>query len=164
LFYERVKTICEKHKKVLFFIDMDGSIVEFDFFTKEFREKNQDGLFLNLRPLTSIIKCLEKINEIPNIELYILSICRYNDDAIQKIKWLDRYVPFLKNENRFILTRENGDYDIETKYDVKGEFIKKMLKEDEYAIFLEDTHDNMKKARDLLGDQITNFHISSLIE
>jgi len=163
-FYERIKTICDSKAKVLLFVDMDGTIVEYDFFTKEFKEKNENSLFVNLRPLTSVIECLEKINELPNLELYILSACRYNSDATQKQEWLEKHAPFIKRENTFILIRENNDYEKGTIPFAKSEFIKNMLKEDEHAIFLEDTHDNMKKAKDLLGDQITNFHISTFIE
>ena len=164
LLYEKIKAICDSKEKVLFFIDMDGTIAEYTFFTKEFKERNRDGLFVNLRPLTSVIKCIEKTKEIPNIELYILSLCKYNSDIIQKVEWLGKHAPFIKRENIFILTRENLEYTPETIADVKAKFINEFLKEDEHAIFLEDTHKNMEKAKDLLGGQIDNFHISSFIE
>ena len=162
-FFEKVKKICQKQKKVLQFIDMDGTIAEYEFFTKEFKELNADGLFINIRPLTTVINCIEKINQLPNVETYILSICMFEDDKRQKLDWLERHTPFIKKENRIILTKENGDYNDENMTEVKAKFIDSHLKENEHAILLEDTHDNMKKAKAVLDDRITNFHISSFI-
>jgi len=165
IFYEKIKAICEKYEDVSFFIDMDGTIAEYEFFTKEYRENNKDGLFINIRPLKGVINCLKKINtDFPNIKLYILSLCKFNSDSLQKLDWLSRHAPFIKKDNTFILTRENGDYTPETIGEVKAEFIKKMISSDEHVVFLEDTHVNMKNAKDLLEEQVSVFHISSFIE
>ena len=161
---EKIKNICKNQNKVLMFIDMDGTIAEYEFFTKEYKEKNKEGLFKNIRPLTTVIKCLEDIKTIPNIELYILSICMYEYDKGEKLEWLKKHVPFIKKENIKILTMEKGEYNSDTRFSVKAEYIRNLMSSDEYAIFLEDTHDNMKKAKELLGERVTNFHISSFVK
>ena len=161
--YNKIKAICNEKEKVLMFIDMDGTIAEYEFFTKEYQEQNKDGLFINIRPLTSVIDCLKQINEIPNIELYILSICMYEHDKTEKMIWLDKYVSFVKKENRIVLTMENNEYTKETKFNVKAKYISELLKDNEHAVILEDTHENMKIAKELLGDKVTNFHISSFV-
>ena len=35
-FYNRIKEICKKHKKVALFVDMDGTIVEYRVFPENF--------------------------------------------------------------------------------------------------------------------------------
>ena len=162
--YDKIKKISETNDKVLMFVDMDGTIAEYNFFTKEYQEENKDGLFINTRPLTSVLDCLNKISKINNIELYILSICMYEHDKKEKLDWLNKYTPFIKKNNRVILTQENNDYTPQNKFEVKAEYMNNLATNNEHIIFLEDTHENMRKSKELLGDRITNIHISSFVD
>lgn len=161
---DKIKKICQSEKEVKMFIDMDGVICEFEFFTKDYIEAHKDGLFKDMRPLISVIAKLKELNEIPNITLYILSLAKYNYDIEEKQNWLEKYAPFIKKENIFILTRESGMFTKETSAEVKAKFLKSFVKDNEYIIFLEDTHENMFKAKDIFDNRITNFHVSSFIE
>ena len=88
-FYNLIKNLSSE-KELVIFVDMDGVISSYDV------GKPLD--FLNKRPLKENINKLEKINELPNIELYILSICRKNFQIEEKNIWLDKYAPFLKGK------------------------------------------------------------------
>ena len=71
-FYNRVKEICSKYKKVAMFVDMDGTIVEYNVYPEGTVTTNSKGLFVNNKPITIVIDELRKINNIENLDLYIL--------------------------------------------------------------------------------------------
>lgn len=96
-FYNLIKDLSDK-KPIMLFVDMDGVIVSFDV-GKPFD-------FLNKRPLTENISKLEKVGELSNVELHILSICRKDCQIEEKNTWLDKYAPFFQKENRTIISKE----------------------------------------------------------
>ena len=55
-FYNRIKEICKKHKKVALFVDMDGTIVEYRVFPENFVTTETKEVFLNAEPLEVILK------------------------------------------------------------------------------------------------------------
>ena len=94
-FYELIKSMSGT---IDLFIDMDGVISSFDF------GKPLD--FENKRPLLANIKTLEKVSELDNVNMYILSVCRKDNEIEIKNNWLDINAPFFKKENRYILSKE----------------------------------------------------------
>jgi hypothetical protein len=96
-FYDLLNKL-STNKKIILFVDMDGVIASYNF-----------GAILNFsnkRPLKENIKKIEKINNLPNVELHILSICKENFQIQEKNDWLDKYAPFFKKENRSIISKE----------------------------------------------------------
>ena len=79
-FYELIKNISD-NKKTRIYVDMDGVIACYDF--------GKPLNFKTKRPLNTNIKTLEKINNLHNVELFILSVCRLNKEIDDKTKWLD---------------------------------------------------------------------------
>ena len=61
--------------------------------------------YLKKRPLYQSIQIFEKINDLPNVELQILSICKEDFQIKEKEKWLDLYAPFFTKRN--ILSKEH---------------------------------------------------------
>ena len=96
-FYEKIKDKY-KDKDVIMFIDMDGVITDYDI--------GNPLDFQNKRPLYTNIKTFEEINKLSNIEIRILSICKYDYQIKEKNDWIDKYIPFIKKENRIILSKE----------------------------------------------------------
>lgn len=97
-FYNLMQELASS-EKVELFVDMDGVIASYDF-----------GKPLNFkakRPLNSNIKTLKAVSNIENINLNILSVCRKDSQILEKNEWLDKYAPFFKKENRFILSKES---------------------------------------------------------
>ena len=81
---------------------MDGVIADYDFgIPKDYDKK---------RPLYDNIKKIEDISKMENIELYILSVTRMTNGIEEKNTWLDKYVSFIKKENRIILSREENNF------------------------------------------------------
>jgi len=83
------------------FVDMDGVIADYEFDNAKDYDKK--------RPLLNNIKLLEKASKLDNLELYILSITRYNPGFDEKHKWLDEYVPFIDKDHRIIISREQNN-------------------------------------------------------
>ena len=163
-FYNKIKTICCKYKKVAMFVDMDGTIVEYIVHPFGSITPKSKGLFLNGKPIKSVINELEKISKIDNLDLYILSMARSNIIVEEKKEWLKNNASFINEKNYIILNREAKDYGDENRNIIKAKKIQEKLENDyDYAIFLDDDHKVIHKAQELLKDKCEVFHISSAL-
>ena len=66
--------------KVVIYVDMDGVIVDFGEINSNPSQVRDEGFFINKRPVRTVIKELEKVAELPNVEIQILSITRTQAD------------------------------------------------------------------------------------
>lgn len=128
-FYNRVKDII-KNNKTKIFVDMDGVIAAYDL--------NKPYDFLNKRPLKTNINKLEIISKLDNVELNILSVCRENKQIDEKNEWLNKYAPFFKKENRFILSKEK--YKDFSSSELKLYFLKQINTSDKVIVIDDDNH------------------------
>lgn len=162
-FYNRVKEICSRYKKVAMFVDMDGTIVEYVMYPDKTITTKAKGMFVNNKPIKIIIDELREINEIQNLDLYILSMARSYIIVEEKKEWLKKYIPFIDEKNWIIINREAGDYNDENRSRIKAEKIQEKLKEYDHTIFLDDDHKVLQGAMNLLKDKCDIFHVSSAI-
>ena len=102
-FYNTLKEICNQYKKVALFVDMDGTIVEYNVYPDGYITNQSKGLFLNQSPLDVVIENLKRVSTIENLEIYILSLSKSNIIIEEKKQWLKKYVPFIKESNYIIL-------------------------------------------------------------
>lgn len=151
------------YKKILMFVDMDGVIVEYDYFPNS---KKTVSSFLNQRPLLTTIELFKKINKIKNIDLYILSSCRFNPQVNEKNTWLNKHAPFFKKENRIFIVHENENYIINEKRDMKAIYIENIMKKTDcdFIIMIDDSHELLKRAKKRIKKNIKVYHTSSLID
>lgn len=150
-FYNLIKNLSSE-KELVIFVDMDGVISSYDV------GKPLD--FLNKRPLKENINKLEKINELPNIELYILSICRKNFQIEEKNIWLDKYAPFFKRENRIIISKQETDNT--SSPEIKANYLKN-VKTNKQIVFIDDDNAILKNVIKNI-DNIIVFQDSELID
>ena len=108
-FYNKIKTMA-KGIKINIFIDMDGVVADYDMIDHKIHGTEED-VYLNKRPIKTVIKIIEKLSTIENVELHIFSVTRYNNQIGGKIKWLDKNMPFIKRGNIIILSREDNNFD-----------------------------------------------------
>ena len=154
-FIEKIEKICKENEKVAMFIDMDGTITVYDIYPENMvNEKMQEEY---------IIDILEKVNHIPNLDLYILSLSRTVKITKEKKKWLKKYIPFIEEANWIIITKELNEYSKENRNIIKAQKIKDMENEYNYFILLDDDHKILKEAQKLLDGNINVFHISSAL-
>ncbi|MDE5630829.1 MAG: hypothetical protein K2I70_04440, partial [Bacilli bacterium] len=81
-------------EEVNIFVDMDGVIADYDFGNKlNFKEK---------RPIKTNIDILTELSKEPNVNIYILSICKLNSQILEKNDWLDKHAPIFVRDKRYI--------------------------------------------------------------
>ena len=106
---------------------------------------------------------LKDINEIPNIDLYILSLSKTLKITEEKKEWLKKYVPFIEEKNWIIITRELNEYSSENRDIIKAQKIKELKEQYDYSILLDDDHKILKEAQKMLDTKFSPFHISSTL-
>lgn len=119
--------------------------------------------YLKNEPLKNVIDVLEEISKINNIEMYILSLSKTKKITEKKKIWLKKYVPFIKEENWIILTKEIGEYSNENRNEIKGKNIELRQKDYDKSIMLDDEQVVLREAKKILNDKIEVFHISSAL-
>ena len=138
--------------KTRLYVDMDGVIASYDF------GKPLD--FKNKRPLITNINTLNELSKLPNVELFILSVCKLDNQIKEKNDWLDKYAPFFDRNKRIIISKESNP-SISSK-ELKFNYLKS-LHIDEQIIFIDDDNETLK----LIHDNIKNiilFQDSELID
>ena len=119
-FINKIKGICEKNKRVAMFVDMDGTINEYEVYSEKTLSQQMEDRYMDTAPVQPIIDVLKEINDIPNIDLYILSLSRTNKLTEKKKLWLEKYIDFIPKTNWIILTKENGEYNKENRDFIKS--------------------------------------------
>ncbi len=71
-FVQRIADLCSENKRVAMFIDMDGTINEYIVFSENTVVKEMEDNYIYISPLSTVLKELEEIGNISNIDLYIL--------------------------------------------------------------------------------------------
>ena len=162
-FCERIKEICNNYDRVALFVDMDGTVVEYNIFQDGTVTTESKGLFVDNRPVMPIINKLEEINKIENIDIYILTLSRSKIIEKEKEIWLKKHMPFVKEENYIILIRENGDYNSENRNYVKVNKMKEKEDKYDYLVLLDDDHNILRTTKREMGNKGDAFHISTAL-
>ena len=162
-FINKIKGICEKNKRVAMFDDMDGTIKEYEVCSEKTLSQQMEDRYMDTAPVQPIIDALKEINDIPNIDLYILSLSRTNKLTEKKKLWLEKYIDFIPKTNWVILTKENGEYNKENRDFIKSLKMKEKLNEYDHFIFLDDDHKILKGASETFKEKINVLHISSVL-
>ena len=131
-FYELIKKLTED-KKTIIYVDMDGVIASYDF--------GKPLNFKNKRPLTTNIKTLSQLCNLKNVELHILSVCRFNNEVNEKNEWLNKYAPFFEKDKRTIIPKES--YTHYSSKELKLNYLKS-LKNEEQIIFIDDDNEVLR--------------------
>ena len=108
-FFDKMDLIMKNKNKIKMFLDMDGTIVEFIFDSKN--SYSRKGEYLIKEPIKPIIEQINRVKEkYTDIDINILS-CSKNEDMVkEKNEWLDLYMPYIEKQNRIFLVKEKGGY------------------------------------------------------
>lgn len=148
-----------ENQLVLF--DMDGVLAEY-VAGEEINIINEvPNTYLNKRPIKSVIKVAEQLHKMQNITVGILSSCDHASQVIEKKKWLQKYIPFIKENKIFIVVWANEEYTIETRCYAKLEVIQKINGFDKIFL-IEDTHKNISTTNQTI--QNCAHHVSELLD
>ena len=160
-FVQRIADLCSENKRVAMFIDMDGTINEYIVFSENTVVKEMEDNYIYISPLSTVLKELEEIGNISNIDLYILSLSRTKNLTQIKKEWRKKYISFISEENWIILTKENGDYTNENREEIKAMKMQEYTDYD-HLILLDDDHGILKQTSNVLHNKVNVFHISSV--
>lgn len=161
-FVEGLKKMCKKYDSVKLFVDMDGTIAEYPVYDSNEVESKMEALYSSTRPLIPIIERLELVSKIPNLKIYILSLSKNEEITAKKQEWLQKYTPFIPENQWLILTR-NKDYTSENRDTIKGESIIDQKEAGDFLILLDDDHKVLRSAKKMLGDDGAVYHVSSVL-
>ena len=105
-FVQRIADLCSENKRVAMFIDMDGTINEYIVFSENTVVKEMEDNYIYISPLSTVLKELEEIGNISNIDLYILFLSRTKNLTQIKKEWLkNMYHLFQKKIGSFLLKK-----------------------------------------------------------
>lgn len=154
-----------KNKKCAIFIDMDGVIVEFNPYDDEKIKNNGKGIYLTKKPISYTIKIVKRLKKIKNLDIYILSACHYESQREEKENWIDKNLKIIDKDKRIILVKEKLNLNKKEKRLIKGKIIKNIMEEKSYdkSFYIDDSHELLRGAIEVLNDQTEVFHISSIL-
>ncbi len=158
VFYDYISSF--KDKVVNIYIDMDGVVADYDFEGYN-NDGTNDDIYLNKRPIMSSIEPIKEVSMLKNVNLYILSVSRYESQIAGKLKWLDKNMPFIKKENIFILPRDTNNF--KKAKELKRDFIKERLNNNDINIHIDDAHEVLKMLRDLKMN-LKLLHVTEIID
>ena len=168
-FVDEINQLCKNNldKRYALFADMDGVLAKLEIDTKNSIANNTKDYFLNVKPIPSVIQKLAEINKNPNLDLYILSACGYEEQAQDKRTWLEQHAPFFESDKQIYIIKDVVKYTYSNKADIKTQSIVDKLCQRggyDYAIYLEDEYLMLKEANKKLKEKLIGYHISYLID
>lgn len=161
-FIEELKKITnQKDCKMAIFVDMDGVVADYRFGEGKNIENNVSGTYLYKRPIYTVINILKTVNEELNFDIYILSSCRYKEQAEEKSEWLEKYMPFINKNNQIFVIAST----FEDRKMLKINKVKELLdKKYDKAVMIDDTHDILFLAIKELNDRVIPYHVITLLD
>lgn len=162
-FMEKIKQISKENEKIAIFVDMDGTIAVYNVYQDESVSKKMEDEYLKVEPVNYVINVLEQLDKLENVDIYILTLSRTLKITEQKKEWLRKNLPFVKENNWIIITKEINEYSKENRDIVKAEKMNEKCNEYNKLILLDDDHKILKETQKMLGDHGRVFHISSIL-
>jgi len=154
------KFINIKEKQLVLF-DMDGVLAEY-IAGEEINIVNEvPNTYLHKRPVQTIVKVAQELQNMPNITVGILSSCDYPSQVIEKKKWLKKYLPFILKDKIFIVVWKNEKYTKKTRCLAKLEVIQKIKGYDKIFL-IEDTHKNISATNEIIPN--CAHHLTELLD
>ena len=140
---------------------MDGVVADYDMIDYKLHGEEKD-IYLNKRPIKTIINILEKLSTLDNVNLYILSVTKYKKQINGKKIWLKKNMPFINNKNIKIISREEKEW--QEASIIKSNYLNINIKDEQSVnIHIDDSHDVLREI-DKLDKDITPLHISSILD
>lgn len=151
----------ENSSNIAIFIDMDGVVADYRFGEGKNIENNVAGTYLNKRPILTAINILKEVNNTFDFDMYILSSCRYDEQVIEKRKWLEKNMPFIDRKHQLFVVSNTFDDRKMLKINKIKELIDKKY---DKIVMIDDTHDILFLAIRELGDKVIPYHIITLFD
>lgn len=162
-FIQKIKEIANRNKKVAIFVDMDGTIAVYNVYPEDKVVEKMGEEYSLLEPIDYVLNILKEINQIDNVDIYILSLSKSAKITEEKKLWLKKYVNFIDEKNWILIRKELGEYNKENRDFAKAQKMKEKLNEYDHLILLDDDHKVLKETQKMLGEKVDVFHISGIL-
>jgi 5'(3')-deoxyribonucleotidase len=130
-------------KKIIIYCDMDGVLADFDKVPNAVaRYKDEPNFFYNLEPISENVNAIKKLIS-KNYLVKILSKSPHEKADSDKRKWLEKYLPEIKDENIIFARPEQ----------TKISFVNELEKS--FSLLLDDYSKNIQEWRNENGIAIT---------
>ena len=81
----------------------------------------------------------------------------------EKNEWIDKYIPYICNEDRIIFSKENVEYSNENSDIVKAEYLSNVSVNSNIIMFIDDDVRNLIKVQKLGKNNIIPIHVTSVL-
>lgn len=152
-----------KTNKVYVFFDMDGVMAEYKSGERKDLLSNAPNFFINKRPINTVISQIKKLGANKNIEICIMSACYFKQQRQDKITWLKKNAPFIKQENIHIVVYEEEVYNQENKYQLKAKKIESLMNNKNAIIYLIEDDQRIIKETIKYNQNIRAEHVSTIL-
>lgn len=147
--------------KQLVLFDMDGVLAEYAFGENTDIANEVPNVYLNKRPVQSMINVAKELCQMQDVSVGILSSCNFQSQMIEKKKWLKKYMPFLQDDLVYIIIWADEDYTKETRCFAKLNEIKKIKGYDKIYL-IDDKHSILNATNEALPG--CAHHVSEFID
>ncbi len=155
-----------KHKKIRLFFDMDGVCAEErnDTYESPRINNNEHDFYFHKRPIMTVVKTMKRLNKIKNIQVFIMSSCVFKNQVEQKRRWLEKYAPFIDQNNMYFVIWTEVNCSEEERPVQKAKVLEKINADfDGEFILIEDRHKNIIATNNYFGKEVSQ-HVSRIIK
>ena len=143
-----------KDKTINLYVDMDGVLAEYDI-------GNFD--YSTIRPMTSIIKKIETLNKLENVNVKVLSICKTNKIVEEKYIWFKKHADFFNEDQLIFLSKEKEENNGISSKELKCNYLVNNKVNGNVTVLVDDDNEIISHIRKNTTD-IVLFQISSLVD
>ena len=143
-----------ENKNIDIYVDMDGVLAEYDIDNFDYN---------TIRPITTIIKRIKRLNDLDNININVLSICKTNRIMEEKYKWFKKHCNFI-NENQliFISKEDIGNKKLSSK-ELKSNYLRANTNKNNLTVIIDDDNEILSYIKKH-NNSIVLFQDSSLVD
>lgn len=160
--YYQVNEILSSSTPTMSFVDMDGVLAEYKYGEGNLILSGDQGVYLDKRPIKTVIDFVAKYYNVNGNSFKILSSCTTKDQEIAKREWIKRHMAFFDLDDFMCVLSDGLSQRVDKKVDIICGYAK--AQPHRKTLVIEDTHAILKKCWDMSQNQILPIHVINLIK
>jgi hypothetical protein len=160
--YSQIHELLGENLPVTAFVDMDGVLTEYRYGEGNLILSGDIDVYLNKRPIQSVIDFIASYYDVNNNEFIILTSCITREQEQAKLKWIKEHMRFFNPKDFVCILSDDFNQRIEKKVSFICDHAKTHPEENK-TIVIEDTHEILKKCWESSLKKILPVHVINLI-
>lgn len=160
--YQQVNELLSSDTPTMLFVDMDGVLTEYKYGEGNSILNGDIEVYLDKRPIQTVIDIIAKYYNVNNNEFKILTSCIDKSQEKAKLKWVEKYMQFFNLKDFICVLSNDFNQRVDKKVDIICKYARK--RPEKRTIVIEDTHIILKKCWDKSQHKILPVHIINLIK